>query len=83
MAADSEDKRAEDKRQKAYANRRAVMDYGMGLIYTAMGLFFLFSDQLGVELEFPTKPFSYIFAGLCLLYGGFRIYRGYKKNYFR
>lgn len=83
MEANSADKRIEDKRQKAYSNRRAVMDYGMGLIYTAMGAFFLFSDQLGIELEFPTKPFSYIFAGLCLLYGGFRIYRGYKKNYFR
>ena len=83
MTADSEDRRVEDKRQKAYANRRAIMDYGMGFIYTAMGLFFLFSDRLGIELEFPTKPFSWIFAGLCLLYGGFRIYRGYKKNYFR
>lgn len=83
MEPDSADKRLEDKRQKAYANRRAVMDYGMGFIYTAMGLFFALSDQLGVELEFPAKPFSYIFAGLCLLYGGFRIYRGYKKNYFR
>ena len=83
MAAESEDKRVEDKRQKAYVLRRALMDYGMGLIYTAMGLFFLLSDQFGIVLEFPTKPFSYIFAGLCLLYGGFRIYRGYKKNYFR
>ncbi len=83
MAAESEEKRAEDKRQKAYVYRRALMDYGMGLIYFAMGLFFLLSDQLGIELEFPTKPFSWIFAGFCLLYGGFRIYRGYKKNYFR
>lgn len=83
MTVDLEDKRAEDKRQKAYANRRAIMDYGMGFIYTAMGLFFVFSDRLGIELEFPTKPFSWIFAGLCLLYGGFRIYRGFRKNYFR
>lgn len=59
------------------------MDFGMGLIYTAMGLFFLFSDKMGIELDFPAKPFNYIFAGFCLLYGGFRIYRGYKKNYFR
>ncbi len=61
MAAESEDKRAEDKRQKAYSNRRAIMDFGMGLIYTAMGLFFLFSDKLGIELDFPAKPFSTTF----------------------
>jgi hypothetical protein len=83
MATEFEEKRREDKRQRAYANRRAIMDYGMGLIYTAMGVFFLFSEQFGVKLEFPAPPFSYIFAGLCLIYGGFRIYRGYKKNYFR
>jgi hypothetical protein len=83
MATESEEKRMEDRRQRAYANRRAIMDYGMGLIYTAMGAFFLFSKQFGVTLEFPAPPFSYLFAGLCLIYGGFRIYRGYKKNYFR
>lgn len=82
MATEFEGKRVEDKRQKAYANRRAIMDYGMGLIYTAMGAFFLFSEKFGVTLQFPTPPFSYIFAALCLIYGGFRIYRGYKKNYF-
>jgi hypothetical protein len=38
---------------------------------------------LGMNIEFPTAPFNYIFGGLCLLYGGFRIYRGFKKNYFR
>jgi hypothetical protein len=83
MATELEEKRIEDKRQRAYANRRAIMDYGMGLIYTVMGCFFLFSEQFGVKLQFPTPPFSWIFAGLCLVYGGFRIYRGYKKNYFR
>jgi hypothetical protein len=83
MATESEEKRIEDKRQRMYANRRAIMDYGMGLIYTVMGLFFLFSERFGVTLQFPTPPFSWIFAGLCLVYGGFRIYRGFKKNYFR
>lgn len=71
------------KRRRAYANRRSIMDIGMGFIYAVMGGFFLLSKQLGVNIEFPTAPFNYIFGGLCLLYGGFRIYRGFKKNYFR
>lgn len=83
MATESEERRQEDARRKAISTRRTVADYGMGLIYTAMGAFFMFSDKMGVELEFPPKPFNYVFGGLCLLYGGFRIYRGYKKNYFR
>jgi len=73
----------EIKRRRAYSNRRSIMDIGMGFIYAAMGGFFLLSKQLGVNIDFPPSPFNYIFGALCLLYGGFRIYRGFKKNYFR
>ena len=73
----------EQKRMKAYTNRRSIMDLGMGFIYAAMGLFFILKEQFGINIDFPPKPFSYIFGGLCLLYGVFRIYRGFKKNYFR
>ena len=71
----------EKRKMSAYTNRRSIMDFGMGLIYFAIGGFFLFSRQLGYELAFPVPPFSYIFGGLCVLYGIFRIYRGYRKNY--
>ena len=82
MASELEDK-IEDKKQRAYVNRRALMDLGMGLIYAGVGGFFIVSDLLGKGLEFPGPPFSYIFGALCLVYGGFRIYRGIKKNYYR
>ncbi len=55
----------------------------MGFIYAVIGIILAFSQQLGFALEFPPAPFSYIFGGLCLLYGGFRIYRGIKKNYYQ
>lgn len=58
------------------------MDFGMGLIYIALGGYFALSEFFGVSMEFPPKPFSYIFGGLCVFYGGFRVYRGLKKNYF-
>lgn len=73
----------EDKKQKAYINRRAITDLGMGIIYAGVGGFFIITGLMGVEMEFPPKPFSYIFGALCLLYGGFRIYRGIKRNYYR
>lgn len=72
----------EEKRRKAYVNRRSLMDFGMGIIYAAVGGFFLLSDFFGIHMEFPGAPFSYIFGGLCVVYGVFRIYRGAKKNYF-
>ena len=73
----------DDKKHRAYTNRRAIMDLGMGIIYAGVGGFFMLTDVLGMEIEFPPKPFSYIFGALCLLYGGFRIYRGIKRNYYR
>jgi len=80
MSTDSEDKFLAKKR-KAYINRRSVMDFGMGLIIAGFGVFFAVSDKLG--FEFSIDPIlRYAFAGLCLIYGLFRMYRGYKKNYF-
>lgn len=73
----------EDKKMKAYANRRSLMDYGMGILYIAAGAFVVFANRLGYELDFLPEPYSYAFGGLFLIYGIFRIYRGYKKNYFR
>lgn len=72
----------EEKKMRAYATRRAIMDIGMGVIYAGVGAFFALSEKLGMEIVFPS-PFSYIFGGICLLYGGFRIYRGFRQNYFK
>jgi hypothetical protein len=72
----------EDKKQKAYVNRRALMDLGMGIIYTGMAVLMFFAGKFGLDAVF-SRPFNYIFGGLCLLYGGFRIYRGVRKNYYR
>jgi hypothetical protein len=72
----------EDKKQRAYINRRATMDLGMGIIYTGMGVLMVFAKKVGLDSVFSV-PFNYIFGGICLLYGGFRIYRGVRKNYYR
>jgi hypothetical protein len=72
----------DDKKLRAYRNRRALMDYGMGILYLAAGGFLFLAKQLGRELDFLPEPYTYIFGGLLLIYGVFRIYRGYKKNYF-
>ncbi len=67
--------------EKRYQLRRSIMDYGMGGIIICFGIFFLLAQRFGVSFQID-DTFRYLFAGLCLLYGGFRIYRGYKKNYF-
>jgi hypothetical protein len=76
------DNEAPDRRTKGYILMRTIMDYGMGLLIFGLGIFFLLAPRLGVQLE--VDPFyRYFFAGLCLVYGSWRAYRGYKKKYFR
>lgn len=58
------------------------MDYGMGLVLVGFGVFFAIAPNIGIE--FNIEPFfRYLFAGMCLIYGSWRIYRGYKKNYYK
>ena len=72
----------DERRRNAHSSRRSIMDYGMGIIIAGFGVFFAVAPKLGIE--FNIEPMlRYLFAGLCLLYGFFRIYRGYKKNYFK
>lgn len=77
----------ERKRRKQVSQMKSLMDYGMGLLILVVGLFFLFRSQLG---NFPLNDrlgapdtLEKLFGGICVVYGSWRIYRGYKKNYFR
>jgi hypothetical protein len=70
-----------DNRAKGYRMRRSIMDYGMGAFIFFLGIFFLLAPRFGVTFGIDDL-FRYLFGGLCIIYGLFRIYRGYKKNYF-
>ena len=77
----------EKKKRRQMAQMKSLMDYGMGILILIIGLFFLFRGQMGnfALNERLGQPdlLEKIFGSLCLLYGTWRIYRGYKKNYFR
>jgi len=72
-----------DGRSKNYILMRMLMDIGMGFIYIGMALFILLAPRFGLTSSIFDPPFNYFFAGICIAYGIFRIYRGVKKNYFR
>ena len=73
---------APDRRNRLYAMRRAIMDYGIGFIIMGFGVFLLIAPKLGFSFSIDNLN-RYLFSGLCLLYGGFRAYRGSKKDYFK
>ena len=82
MALEEFEKEPLTNRQKNYLRMRSLMDYGMGLLWASMGIFLIFIKQFNTGLEAVYDPAMKVFGGICLVYGGFRIFRGYKKNYY-
>ncbi len=69
-------------RQKKYILMQSIRDWGFGILYIGIGLVILFASKLKFHTDFIDSPFAKGFAGLVMLYGAFRIYRGIKKDYF-
>lgn len=84
MALEEFEKEELNDREKGYLRMRSIMDYGMGILWTAMGVFMIFIKKFNEDLaaRYDDNVFK-IFGAVCIIYGLFRIYRGYKKKYLR
>jgi hypothetical protein len=72
----------EEKKQKSYTVMRMTYDLTMSLLFLGMAAVMLLAEKLKIEqLAFIDPTFRYLFGGICLLYGGFRLYRGIKRDY--
>ena len=75
----------EEKRRKQVSSMRSILDYGIGIAIITAGAFLFFRGMMKLEFNetFPPNSMDKIFGLLCMLYGFWRVYRGYKKNYFK
>lgn len=72
--------------RKGFTTTRTIYNLTMGLLILAMAVVMFwgdrfnndFLDNIVSELDPVVR---YLFGGLCLLYGGFRLYRGIKREY--
>ncbi len=71
-----------NKRTKSYFVMRSLVDYTMGVVYLAGSAFLFFAERFGFVMDVFDTTFRYIFGSLCAVYGFWRIYRGFKKDYF-
>lgn len=74
----------QENQRKKVARMRSMMDYVMGFVILLIGFYFLFYEALHINI-FNRQP-SYLdklIGGLFILYGIWRMYRGYKKDYYR
>ncbi len=81
------DQDARKQQRKGYTMMRSVYDLGFGFFIVIIGGIVLLGTKMGIPalktfLEDRGDPFLLtIFGCICLLYGGFRLYRGFKKDY--
>jgi hypothetical protein len=75
----------EQRRNRQTSNVRSVLDYAMGIVIICIGLFLLFRFSFDIRLNklYPPDVFDKIYGVVAILYGCWRIYRGYKKKYFK
>ena len=74
----------EKNKRRQGTNMRSVADYSMGILFFLIGLYLLVYRHLDINLlQRAPSSTDYLFGGLFVLYGAWRIYRGYKKNYFK
>jgi len=72
----------EEKSRKTSAFLRSVYDYVMGILWFSLGIVFLFHKKFRINLDVD-RGLTTIFGVAAVLYGAFRIYRGYRKKYFK
>ncbi len=72
-----------DPKTKRYILMKSIMDLGMGLIYIAVGFMILFAKRIGLNNDFVESALGKIFAGLVMVYGLWRVYRGIKRDYLK
>jgi hypothetical protein len=75
----------EKKRRDQVSLMRSILDYGIGVLVVLIGTFFVIRDKFDLEINEtrPPNDTQKLFGAVCVLYGAWRIYRGYKKNYFK
>ena len=70
----------EEKKRKTNVFLHSIYDYSMGVLWLCAGGFFLLYRKFGIELNMDTV-LTTMFGVAAVLYGAFRVYRGYRKNY--
>ncbi len=80
-------KQLEHQRQsdrRGYLLFRTMRDFTMATLILAMAFLLLVGEHISLtrQLVLSVEPLMrYMFGGLCLLYGGFRLYRAIRKDY--
>ncbi|RXK83191.1 hypothetical protein [Filimonas effusa] len=68
------------RQEQGMAGARVAFDLVRAVLIFLMGLVLIFGKKIPQIAELDPLM-RYLFAGLCLLYGSFRLYRSFKRDY--
>lgn len=84
MALEEFEREPMNDRHKGILQMRSITNYVMGIFIIAFGFFLMFPIESTKDYLKDYDPVLIkILSVICWVYGAFRIYRGYKKDYFR
>jgi hypothetical protein len=71
-----------ERSEKSYRLFRTIYDFSMAALILGSGLLMLGAKWFKVDQILNIdSDFRMIFGFMCLAYGGFRLYRGFKQSY--
>ncbi|RFM29623.1 hypothetical protein [Deminuibacter soli] len=70
-----------EKQRKSYTLMRTIYDAGMGLLILGMGIVLFFGSKKIPQIAALDPLMRNMLGGMFVLYGGFRLYRGIKRQY--
>jgi hypothetical protein len=71
-----------EKQKKSYRTMRMIYDLSMAVFILGMAFILLLAEQLKIEQIMLLDPmYRYLMGSISVLYGGFRLYRGIKRDY--
>lgn len=71
-----------EKQRKSYRVMRMIYDLSMAVFILGMAFILLLAEQLKIEQLMTIDPmYRYLMGSMSVLYGGFRLYRGIKRDY--
>jgi len=73
----------EEQKRKKNSFFHSLYDYGMGILWIALGLFFLFNKRLEIEWMNSDPLIDTLFGCVGIAYGLFRLYRGYQRKFIK
>ncbi|MBW0178710.1 hypothetical protein [Sediminibacterium sp.] len=71
-----------EKQKKSYRMMRMIYDLSMAVFILGMAFILLLAEQLKIEQLMLVDPmYRYLMGSVSVLYGGYRLYRGIKRDY--